>query len=186
MDGEVASHSVNQNIRQNEGYNNDPLFLQASDHPGMYLANVKLNGTNFQQWSRSVKISLRTRTKLGFIDGSCKKPLPTSLKYEQWIRCDSMVVSWLLNSIVPELSEAFLYTGSAEELWNELTERFGQNNGPLLYEIQKEISELYQGNDSVAVFYPKHKRLWDRLDDMSEIPIVNVALNVLLLKRPKS
>ena len=100
MDGEVASHSVNQNFRQNEGYNNDPLFLQASDHPGMYLANVKLNGTNFQQWSRSVKIALRTRTKLGFIDGSCKKPLATSLKYEQWIRCDSMVVSWLLLSLI--------------------------------------------------------------------------------------
>jgi len=44
-----------------------------------------------------------------------------------------MVVSWLLNSIVPELSEAFLYTGSAEELWLGLSERFGQNNGPLLY-----------------------------------------------------
>ena len=72
MEGEATSHSINQNSRQNEGYNNDPLFLQASDHPGMYLTNVKLNGTNFQQWSRSVKIALRTRTKLGFIDGSCK------------------------------------------------------------------------------------------------------------------
>jgi len=61
--------------------------------------------------------------------------------YEQWIRCDSMVVSWLLNSIVPELSKAFLYTGSA--LWLELSERFGQNNGPLLYKVQKEILELY-------------------------------------------
>jgi len=68
--------------RQSEGYNNDPLFLQASDHPGMQLTGLKLNGTNFQQWSRSVKVALRTRTKLAFIDGSCKKPPPTSLNYK--------------------------------------------------------------------------------------------------------
>jgi len=113
MDTEATNQSFSHISRQSEGYNNDPLFLQASDHPGMQLTGIKLNGTNFQQWSRSVKIALRTRTKLTFIDGSCKKPPPTSLNYEQWIRCDSMVVSWLLNSIVPELSEAFLYTSSA-------------------------------------------------------------------------
>ena len=138
MAEEVSSRSN----AQSEGYNNDPLLLQASDHLGMHLTTMKLNGLNFQQWSRSVKIALRTRTKLGFIDGSCKKPESNSPMYEQWIRCDSMVVSWLLNFIIPELSEAFLYTGSAEELWTELSERFGQNNGPLLYQIQKEISDL--------------------------------------------
>ena len=168
MEGEAASYSVIQNL--NEGYNNDPLSLQASDHPGMCLTNIKLNGTNFQQWSRSVKIALRTITKIGFIEGTCERPASTSPKYEQWIRCDNMVVSWLLNSIVPELSEAFLYAGSAKELWSELAERFGQSNGPLLYQIQKEIAELHQGNDSIAVYYTKLKRLWDELDNLSEIP----------------
>ena len=93
------------------------------------------------------------------------------MTYEQWIRCNSMIVSWLLNSIVPELPKAFLYTGSALELWTELTERFGQNNGPLLYQVQKDISVLYQGNDSVAVYYTKLKKLWAELDDLSEIPL---------------
>jgi len=52
-------------------------------------------------------------------------------------------------------------------------ERFGQNNGPLLYQIQREISELCQGNDNVAVYYTKLKRLWDALGDMSEVPSWN-------------
>jgi len=56
-----------------ESYNNDPLYLQGSDFPGMQLVNVKLNGSNFQKWSRAVKIALKTKTKLGFIDGSCPK-----------------------------------------------------------------------------------------------------------------
>jgi len=84
-----------------------------------------------------------------------------------------MVVSWLLNSIDPSLYGAFIYENYAKELWNELIERFGQSNGPFLYMIQKEISKLYQGNDSVAVYYTKPKKLWDELADLSEIPNYN-------------
>jgi len=72
----------------------------------------------------------------------------------------------LLNSIVLELCEAFLYTGFAKELWLELSERFGQNDGPLLYQFQTKILEIDQGNDSVAIYYTKLKGLWDELDDL--------------------
>ena len=81
-----------------------------------------------------------------------------------------MVVSWLLNSISPDLADAFLFANSTKELWNELSERFGQSNGPLLYQLQKEISYLYQGNDSVAVYFTKLKKLWDEVSDLSEVP----------------
>ena len=60
--------------RNYESYNSDPLYLSSSDFPGMQLVNVKLNGSNFQKWSRAVKIALKTKTKLGFIYGSCSKP----------------------------------------------------------------------------------------------------------------
>jgi len=151
--------------------NNDPLWLQSSDHPGAHIVNLKLTGPNFQKWGRSAKIALRTKGKLGFLDGTCAKPGQSSPKLDQWMKCDSMVVSWLLNSMVPEMSEAFLYVNSAQELWDELTKRFGESNGPLLFHLEKEISELYQGGDPVAVYYTKLKRLWDEISDMSDIPI---------------
>ena len=91
-----------------------------------------------------MQIALKTKTKLGFIDGSCAKPSANSQSYDQWIRCDNMVVSWLLNSMTAELAKAFLYVNFASQLWDELIERFGQSNGPLLYQLEKELSELYQ------------------------------------------
>jgi len=166
--GEFSYESVPTTTGRIQQY---PLFLQSSDHPGTQIVNLKLNGMNFQKWSRSVKIAPRTKVKLGFIDGSCSKPSRESPKYEQWIKCDSMVVSWLLNSMMPELSEAFLYVNYSQELWDELMERFGESNGPLLYQLEKEISDLYQGNDSVAVYYTKLKKLWDEKSDMSDIPL---------------
>ncbi|XP_031287087.1 uncharacterized protein LOC116145785 [Pistacia vera] len=81
-----------------------------------------------------------------------------------------MVTSWILNSNSKEIVEAFLYTTSARELWKELEERFGERNGPLLYQIQREISSLAQGNMPVVQYYTKFKKLWDELTCLMAIP----------------
>lgn len=73
--------------------------------------------------------------------------------------------------MVPELFEAFLYKNSTQELWDELTEKFGESNGPLLNQLEKEITDLYQGSDFVAVYYTKLKWLWDEINDTSDIPV---------------
>ncbi|GJX99863.1 hypothetical protein Tco_0356882 [Tanacetum coccineum] len=64
-----------------------------------------------------------TPKKLGFIDDSCPKPIITDVNLQRWIKCDYMVTCWILNSMVTELSEAFLYAQSACELWKEIVER---------------------------------------------------------------
>jgi len=75
--------------------------------------------------------------------------------------------------MIPELAEAILSVDYAQELWSELTERFGDSNGPLLYQLEKEILELYQGNDNIAVYYTKLKKLREDLSDFSEVPECN-------------
>ncbi|KAK4386184.1 hypothetical protein Sango_2489000 [Sesamum angolense] len=81
-----------------------------------------------------------------------------------------MVVSWILNSISKDIAEAFLYATSARDLWLELESRFGESNGPLLYQIQREIASISQENMSVAVYFTKLKKLWDELASLDPIP----------------
>ena len=131
---------------------NDPLHLASSDHPAMALTNTPFNGGNFLGWSRNVKMALGAKLKLGFIDGSCPKPTITDVNVQRWIRCDYMVTCWILNSLVNELSEAFLYAQSAYELWKEIAERYGQSNGPLIYQLERELSKITQGNLFIAAF----------------------------------
>ncbi|VFQ77295.1 unnamed protein product [Cuscuta campestris] len=69
-----------------------------------------------------------------------------------------------------DLAEAFLYASSSEELWNELEERFGQSNGPLIYQIEKKIADLQQNNDSVGAYFTKLKKLWDEMATVNEPP----------------
>ena len=78
--------------RDHKSYNSDPLYLSSSDFPCMQPVNVKLNGSNFQKWSRAMKIALWTKTKLGFVDGSCVRLDVNSPHYNQWIS----VIIWSL------------------------------------------------------------------------------------------
>ena len=113
--------------------NGDPYFLHSSDHPGMQLVSTPLTGNNYLSWSRSMRIAMGAKLKLGFIDGRIQKPEEGTDEFDRWIRVDYMVTSWILNSIAKDIVEAFIYTTSAKELWEEIAERFGESNGPLLY-----------------------------------------------------
>lgn len=106
-----------------------------------------------------MKIALRAKDKLGFINGKIDVPNMNSNEYEQWQKVDSMVFSWLLNSISRELVDAFLYTATAKDLWFEIEQRFGESNRPLLYQLKIEISSFSHVNMFVVVYFMKLKKL---------------------------
>ncbi|KAL2230511.1 UNVERIFIED_CONTAM: Retrovirus-related Pol polyprotein from transposon RE2 [Sesamum indicum] len=139
------------------------LKLQSNDNPGLSLVSTLLDGSNFFSWSRSIKIALGAKMKLNFINGEGVKPAEGSKEIEQWIRTDYMVTSWILNSISKDIVESFLYTNTSRELWLELESRFGQTNGPMIYQLKRDLSSTLQGSMSVSTYFSKLKRLWDEL-----------------------
>lgn len=54
-------------------------------------------------------------------------PSEESLEDEQWVRVARMLTAWSLNSVAKDIVEAFLYTSTVKELWDELEEKFGGN-----------------------------------------------------------
>ncbi|XP_071719575.1 uncharacterized protein [Rutidosis leptorrhynchoides] len=69
-----------------------------------------------------------------------------------------------------ELSEVFLYCQSAYELWKEIAQRYGQSNGPLLYQLKKELNSISQGNLLIASYFNKMKKYWDELHSLIGVP----------------
>ncbi|XP_010274374.1 PREDICTED: uncharacterized protein LOC104609701 [Nelumbo nucifera] len=151
-------------------FNGDPMALAKLDHPGIQLVTIPLIGNNYLSWSKSIKIALGAKAKLRFIDGRCVMPEEDSTDYDQWIRVDCMIRSWILNSISKEIVEPFLYASTTRELWLELEERFGESNGPQIYQIKREISTISQGSQSVVKYFTKLKKLWDELVCVQPIP----------------
>ncbi|KAL0350086.1 UNVERIFIED_CONTAM: hypothetical protein Sradi_4157800 [Sesamum radiatum] len=74
------------------------LNLHTGDHPGMSLVSTLLDGRNYLPWSRSVILALGAKQTLGFVDGTCEKPLGNKDEIEQWERVDCVVIAWLRHS----------------------------------------------------------------------------------------
>lgn len=93
---------------------NHQYYLHPSYHPGMILITVTLSDQNYTQWSRSMKIALSSKLKLGFIDGTCPKPASTSTLLLYWNRCNDVVISWLMNTISSEIRQSVMYMSTAQ------------------------------------------------------------------------
>nr|GEY15804.1 hypothetical protein [Tanacetum cinerariifolium] len=95
-----------------------PLHLQTSDFNSNTIIYVKLTGTeNYKVWAATMKLAIKTKNKTGFLDGTCLKSTyansaPLS---NQWERCNSMVLSWLLNSVSEELFLSQIFSDNASE-----------------------------------------------------------------------
>ena len=70
MDSQDSDNSRSHSIDKSSS----PYFLYHSDGPGLVLVSQSLIGDNYASWSRAMLIALSVKNKLGFIDGSIKKP----------------------------------------------------------------------------------------------------------------
>jgi len=136
----------------------------------MILTNKQFNGGNYINWSNAARMGLGAKLKLGFVDHTIPKPNENSPDLQNWLTYDYMVRCWLLNSLTPETSECFMYAKSAKELWDELVERFGEANGPLIYQLHRDLTLLMQDNGPMSVYFFKVKKIWDELQNLDGLP----------------
>uniref|UniRef100_A0A803MNF7 Retrotransposon Copia-like N-terminal domain-containing protein n=1 Tax=Chenopodium quinoa TaxID=63459 RepID=A0A803MNF7_CHEQI len=148
----------------------DKFFLGSGDQPDQHLGSHKFNGDNFLTWNRSIRLALGAKNKLFFIDGSCRRPASDSPDLQKWIRNDYMVQSWLLNSMDKLISEGFILQQSAQQLYDEILERYGQSNAPQLFDLHKKLISIEQESDSIVQYYSKLKRVWDEIQLLEGFP----------------
>ncbi|KAF7816397.1 uncharacterized protein G2W53_030366 [Senna tora] len=146
-----------------------PWALLNSDQPGMALVVSPLTGSNFLGWSISIKTALEAKGKLIFIDITVQEPSDEE-DYWKWRKADSMVKSWIVNSMTKELADSFVFCRTAKELWSQLEERFGASCGPQIYKIQREVATTVQGSDSIVTYYGRLHKWWDQLGRIFPAP----------------
>ena len=148
-----------------------PLFLHNNDQPGMILISKKLLGSeDYCTWKRSMKIALSCKNKLVIATGEYKAPAEDSVLFPHWRKVNDMVITWILNTVSDEISNSMNYMDSAFDVWSELSERFSAVSGHKIYEVQKNMFRLEQGNDSVEIYFHKLKGFWEEIKAL-ETPI---------------
>ncbi|XP_042976284.1 uncharacterized protein LOC122307457 [Carya illinoinensis] len=153
----------------------NPYFLHHGENPGVILVTDRLNGDNYHSWSRSMSKVISAKNKTGFITGIHKKPKSKADPlYLPWIRCNDMVVSWILNSVAKNIGSSILYIDNASDMWKDLQDRFSQGNRPRIFQLHKAISSLKQDQKSVSDYYTELKSFWDELANYRRLPQCSV------------
>lgn len=138
-----------------------PYYLHPSDNPSLQLVPQLLIGSNYINWSRSVVTALIAKNKLPFVDGSLLRPSDDDLLFSAWIRCNSMVVSWIRNSVSPQICSSVMYLDNAHEIWSDLRDRFSQCDSARSYQLKQQIMSLVQGHSDVGTYFTNLRIIWD-------------------------
>ncbi|XP_028798428.1 uncharacterized protein LOC114753890 [Neltuma alba] len=150
---------------------NHPLYLHPSDTQGAtIISQILIGAENYNVWSRAMRIALRGKHKLGFVDGSCTKEMQEDNLKDQWERCNAVVLSWILNSISKELANGAVFFQDARLVWLDLQERFDKATGSRIFFLHREISSLRQNSLSVSSYFTRLKELWEEQSSLVPIP----------------
>ena len=87
-------------------------------------------------------MALHGKNKYGFVDGSIPEPILGHSTHALCHHNDSIVSSWLLNSLSKEMQVSILHCSSAKAIWDDLQERFEQRNGPLIFQLKHDLITL--------------------------------------------
>lgn len=123
-----------------------------------------LDGTNYDNWCIAMNIALDAKNKSAFIDGSLARPSDSHSSFRIWSRCNSMVKSWILNTVSKQIYKSILRFNDASEICKDLATRFHITNLPRSYQLSQQIWSLQQGSMDLATYYTTLKTLWDELD----------------------
>ncbi|XP_076947549.1 uncharacterized protein LOC143619532 [Bidens hawaiensis] len=138
-----------ENSNKNENPDlNSPLYIHPSDYPKQLHVNDILNDHNYTDWSQEMMNFLFAKNKVGFIDGTLKKPEKSSSEYMPWTRCDAMIKGWLTTAMEKEIRSSVKFVGTAFEIWSDLLERFGKESAPRAYELKHALTTTQQSGTS--------------------------------------
>nr|GEY32068.1 hypothetical protein [Tanacetum cinerariifolium] len=133
----VETSTSNALVSQCDGVGSYDWSYQAEEEPANYAlmafssssssSDNELTGIeNYRVWAAAMKLVINTRNKTRFIDGSCVKSAYANspVLFNQWERCNSIVLSWLLNSVFEDLFLGQIFSDNASKFLMGLNDVF--------------------------------------------------------------
>ncbi|XP_074265954.1 uncharacterized protein LOC141588407 [Silene latifolia] len=140
-----------------------PFYLGSHDIPSLTLTDIKLGPNNYEEWSRSMKMSLKSRRKFGSCDGSISKPTDSVL-LEQWEVIHCTIIQWIMRTIDPSIKSSISYFEDARLLWDDLAESFATVDGAKIHALKEDLHNCKQEKGmTVTSYFGALKVLWDAL-----------------------
>ncbi|XP_050906812.1 uncharacterized protein LOC127120429 [Lathyrus oleraceus] len=160
-----------------------PYYLNPLDDRRTTLSDDLLTRKNYWKWWKSAKLALFAKNKLGFVDGTIKKPLESSPEFHAWEKADSMVYAWIVNSIDPSLHDIIFHVPTARDLWKNLQQRFYKGDQPRVRELYKSLRYVTQEpNMPLNDYYHNYSSMMEELaEQLPPLECVGEDTKIFLL-----
>lgn len=152
------------------------------------LEITKLEGTNnYTQWKFKVKIALEGKDLFGYVDETEKKPnaeKPAELK--AYNKSVSRAKTIILCSINQKLRCYLVNCTSAKDMWNKLSELYGDTSADAKQAIWKKFYAFHITEDeTVRVQLERFESIVKKLDEVDKKPSDEAIVSKLLTSLPE-
>ncbi|RVW83549.1 Retrovirus-related Pol polyprotein from transposon RE2 [Vitis vinifera] len=142
---------------------NSHFFLGTGDRPGDFITPTRLRGDNYDDWASDIQLALEAHRKFEFLEDTITGPQPPYTQSD-WNTVNAMLVSWITNTIDPEVKSTLSKFRDAKRLWEHLKQRYAMVNGPRIQQLKTSIAKCEQPKSmSVTTYYGKLNVLWEEL-----------------------
>lgn len=101
--------------------------------------------------------------KFSFLDGTINGPKPPCTPSD-WSTINAMLVSWITNTIEPDVKRTLTKYRDAKKLWDHLKQRFALVNGPRIHQLKSSIARCEQSKSmSISTYFGPLNALWEEL-----------------------
>lgn len=133
---------------------------------------IKLDGVgNYLSWSRRGMLILRTKSIEGYVLGEISEPKEKlGEEWKKWNATDSLVLTWLLNSLAPAIAASVEALSTSTEVWDALSKMYsGKGNVMLVSQIEDTIHNLTQDEKTVMTYVGELRHAWADLDHLAPL-----------------
>ena len=132
--------------------------------PPILITTVRLNGRYFLELAKSVKLAIDGQGKLGFLTGEEKTPKESDTLFRKWRSENSLIATWLLNSMEESIRKPYLFM-STKEIWVVVRETYYDlENHSQAFELKTRLWNSKQGETDITTNYNNMLALWQELD----------------------
>uniref|UniRef100_A0A0D3ACF3 Retrotransposon Copia-like N-terminal domain-containing protein n=1 Tax=Brassica oleracea var. oleracea TaxID=109376 RepID=A0A0D3ACF3_BRAOL len=139
--------------------------LSSNDNPGAVISQPLLNGLNYDEWAINFRMTLSSRKKYGFLDGSLTKPIADSTYLEDWTANNHLIVDWIKQTIEPKIRSSISTREIAKDLWDIIKKRYSVKSGARLQQLRNALANCKKNGSPVDEYFGRLTKIWDGIAD---------------------
>ena len=91
----------------------------------------------------NLPLFLKNRGKIWYVNGTITSLNVGDPGFDKWDQENSLIMSWLLHSMISEIGEGFLSLDTAKDIWDTVSKTYSKRgNIAQVYDLQRRVDHL--------------------------------------------